>query len=301
MQTTGRVVAGACVVVCLVLSVGGEPLCGQEPRMERLSIEDGSTASEFYVAEATVSTSDQHADLGGTSMLFHIDVDHFAGQPDYPIGWPRTGRDIPEEQRDWTGYDFLELVIHSETSREALPRTCLGLILYTPDKPNAYNRTLDELRKGETTTIVIPTSEIPRHEDVTRIQLFISESNYAHGDVLDFYIDDIALTRYAEPFISGVKALQSIAFSDVTHLGVQFRLLGVAEGQKATVTGRLRQGDKVIGKGEWQLGRGEQETWIELTAPPKPGGATLELFLGKPREVAGIRFIESPFAEAGGE
>ena len=301
MQTTGRIAAAACVVICLLFGVGAEPVRSQEPKMERLSIEEGSTASEFYVAEATVSTSDQHAERGGTSMLFHIDVDHFAGQPDYPIGWPRTGRDIPEEQRDWTGHDFLELVIHAETSREALPRTCLGLILYTPDKPNAYNRTLDELKKGETTTIVIPTSEIPRHDDVTRFQLFISESNYTHGDVLDFYIDDIALTRYAEPFISDVKALQSIAFSDVSHLGVQFRLLGVDEGQTAAVTGRIRQGDRAIGMGEWQLARGEQEAWIELTARPKPGEATLELFLDEPREVATIRFIESPFAEGGGE
>jgi hypothetical protein len=269
--------------------------------MERLSIEDGSTASEFYVAEATVTTGDKHAGLGETSMLFHIDVDHFAGQPDYPIGWPRTGRDIPEDQRDWSAYDFLELAIHTETSRDALPHTPLGLIVYVPDKPNAYRRTLTELKKGETTRIVIPMSEIPRHDNATRIQLFISESNYTHGDVLDFYIDDIALTRYAEPFISGVKPLQSIAFSDVTHLGVQFRLLGVDEGEKVPVTGRVRQGNDVIGKGEWRLARGEQETWIELTTPPKAGQAALELFLDDPREVARIRFIESPFAEEGGE
>jgi hypothetical protein len=285
----------------LLFALGAQPACSQEPKMERISIEDGSTASEFYVAEATVATSDKHAELGGTSMLFHIDVDHFAGQPDYPIGWPRTGRDIPEGQRDWSGYDFLELVIHTETSREALPRDPLGLIVYVPDKPNAYRRTLTELTKGETTRIVIPTSEIPRHDNVTRIQLFISESNYTHGDVLDFYIDDIALTRYAEPFIGGVEPLESVAFSDLTHLGVQFRLLGVDEAQKTAVTGRLRQGDDVIGKGEWQLGRGDQETWIELTAPPKAGEAVLELFLDEPREVAKIRFIASPFAEAGGE
>jgi hypothetical protein len=300
MEAAGRIVA-ACCAMGLLFALGAEPGSGQEPKMERQSIEDGSTASEFYVAEATVTTSDKHAELGGTSTLFHIDVDHFAGQPDYPIGWPRTGRDIPEGQRDWSGYDFLELVIHTETSREALPRDPLGLIVYVPDKPNAYNRTLTELKKGETTRIVIPMSEIPRHDNVTRIQLFISESNYTHGDVLDFYIDDIALTRYAEPFISGVKPLQSIAFSDTTHLGVQFRLLGVAEREKVAVTGRLRQGDEVIGKGEWQLGRGDQEIWIELTAPPKPGEAVLELFLDEPRELAKIRFIESPFAEAGGE
>jgi hypothetical protein len=301
METTGRSAAAACLVVGLLLAVGAQLVAGQEPKMERLSIEDGSTASEFYVAEATVTTSDKHADRGGTSMLFHIDVDHFAGQPDYPIGWPRTGRDVPEDQRDWTGYDFLELVIHVETSREALPRDPLGLIVYVPDKPNAYSRTLAELRKGETTRIVVPMSDIPRHHNVTRIQFFISESNYAHGDVLDFYIDDIALTRYAEPFISDLEPLQSVAFSDASHLGVQFRLLGVEDGKQVAVTGRLRQGEEVIGKGEWQLGRGEQETWIELTAPPKAGEASLEVFLGEPREVAKVRFVESPFAEAGGE
>jgi hypothetical protein len=300
MEALGRI-AAVCCAVSWAFAGGAQPVAGQEPKMERLSIEDGSTASEFYVAEATVTTSGKYAELGGTSMLFHIDVDHFAGQPDYPIGWPRTGRDIPKDERDWSGYDFLELVIHTETSRDALPRTPLGLIVYVPDKPNAYQRTLAELKKGETTRIVIPMSEIPRHENVTRIQFFISESNYADGDVLDFYIDDIALTRYAEPFISGVKPLQSIAFNNATHLGVQFRLLGVDAGKRVPVTARVRQGDAVIGQGEWQLGRGEQEVWIEVSAPPQAGEATLELFLDEPREVAKIRFIESPFAEAGGE
>ncbi|MBM3471959.1 MAG: hypothetical protein FJX75_01640 [Armatimonadetes bacterium] len=243
--------------------------------------------------------SAEFAGADGRSLHFHIDVDHTAGEPNYPIGWPRMAMKPPAELQDWSRCDFLELVIHTETSRESLPSSPLGFIAHTPDKQNAYNRNLAELRKGETTTIVIPLSQIPRHNFVPHIQFFISESNYKHGDVLDFYIDDIALTRYAGPTLSDFVALQSIAFSDVSCLGARFRLLGVEEGKTAAVKASIRQGGAAVAEAQWELARGEHEMWLPLKKPLTSGEATLELSLGESKQAAKVRIVASPYAEGG--
>ncbi|MBM3498992.1 MAG: hypothetical protein FJX74_10015 [Armatimonadetes bacterium] len=283
--------------VIAALGVALAAAAQEAPRMERVSIEDGSGAARWGPAEATVEQSAEFAGPDGKSLCLHIDVDHTAGEPNYPVGWPRMALKPPPEMQDWSRFDFLELVIHTETSREALPATPLGFIAHTPDKANAYNRTLTELRKGETTTLTIPLSQIPRHNLVPHLQFYISESNYRHGDVLDFYIDDLALTRYAAPTVSDFAPLQSIAFADAATLGARFRLLGVEEGKTAVVQAVLRQGGATVADAEWELLRGEHEAWLSLTTPLKPGGADLELSLGESRQTARVRFVASPYGD----
>ncbi|HJN14965.1 MAG TPA: hypothetical protein QGH10_05735 [Armatimonadota bacterium] len=282
------------------LSILALATCVAQPAMERMSIEGGAGAGDWTTAEADATTSDLHAELGDESLLLHIDVNHETGEIKYPIGWPRIYLDIPEELRDWQGYDYLELSVHTESSRDDLPSKGLGMILYTPDKARQYQRNLTELTVGETSSIVIPLSEIARHGNVTRMQFYISESEFKHGDVLDFFIDDIALTRFAEPALSEVVALQSIAYDDAEHLGVKFRLLGLAQGEVAQVAARLRQGDAVVAEGMWALERGTHEAWLKLTQAPQPGVAQLDLFVGPPEEVATIRIIPGPFNPKGG-
>jgi len=269
------------------------------PKLERVSIEDGSGAARWSAAEATVTTSTRFAQRGGTSLQFHVLVDHFAGEPNYPVGWPRINLELPAELQDWSRYDFLELVIHTETSRAALPPTPLGFIAHTPDRAHEYDRALTEVRKGATVTIAVPLAKIPRHSLVPLIQFFVSESDYRHGDVVDFTIDDIALTRYAEPGLSGLAPLESVAFDDTTHLGARFQLLGVEPGKTARVTARLTQAGRMVGEGQWNLPRGEHEVWLALKQPPKVGPADLALYLGGLQGVARLRVVPSPYAGGG--
>jgi hypothetical protein len=269
------------------------------PRLERVSIEDGSGAARWTPAEATVEESTEFAGPDGKSLHFHIDVDYTTGQPDYPIGWPRMSMQPPAELQDWSRYDFLELVIHSETSRDSLPSTPLGFIAHTPDRAHEYSRTLTELKKGETTTIVIPLSEIPRHNLVPHNQFFISESNYRDKDVVDFYIDEIALTRYAEPGLSDCAPLQSIAFADAAPLGLRFRVLGIDEGQTGLVKATLKQGGTLVAEGQWELARGPQEVWFVPKQPLKPGEAQVEVTLGQSRWTGTMRIVASPYGEGG--
>ena len=156
------------LVLLLAGFASGAPavVSAQDDPFERLSLEDGSGADRWGAAEATATVSAEHARLGDTSLLFHIDVDHTTGQPDYPIGWPRIHWKPPEELRDWSDWDFVQLVIHTGTSRESLPGKPIGFILHTPDRARQHNRQLTEVQPGETTTIAIPLSEIPNHENL---------------------------------------------------------------------------------------------------------------------------------------
>jgi hypothetical protein len=274
----------------------------REGAMEKLVLDGGEDVSPWGVAEATVTADPAHVKQGKAAMHLAIPVDHHAGQPDYPIGWPRTYRDFKEPwQQDWSSFEFFSFAIYSATSRDALPGEPLGLILYTPDKTRAYNRQLTELRKDEWVHFVIPLSEIPRHEKVMRIQFYISESQYRHGDTLEFYVDDIALTRYAEPTIGAFAVGQKAIWADARWLPVMFRMLGLRGEQTATVEFEAREGRRVVATATQTVGRGEQGVWIDLGAKPLPPGScgVAARLRGRQEWVtAPVRVVASPWQEA---
>ncbi len=271
----------------------------REGAMEKVVLDGGEDVSAWAIAEATVTADPTHVKQGAAAMRFAVPVDHYAGQPDYPIGWPRTYRDFQEPwEQDWSEFEFFSFWIYTATSRDALPRDPLGLILYTPDKPRQYNRTLTELRKDEWVRIVIPLTEIARHDNVTRIQLYISESRYRHGDTLDFYVDDIALTRYAQPTIDAFAVGQKAIWADARWLPVTFRMLGLKPEQQCAVEFQVRRGQRVTARATRSVGAGEQRVWIDLgTRPLPPGSCEVSARLKGTQEWvrAPVRVVTSPW------
>lgn len=271
----------------------------REGAMEKLVLDGGEDVSAWAIAEATVMADGSHVKQGAAAMRFAVPVDHYAGQPDYPIGWPRTYRDFNEPwEQDWSEFEFFSVWIYCSTSREALPREPLGLILYAPDKPRAYNRTLTELKKDEWVHIVIPLTEIARHDNVTRIQFYISESRYRHGDTLDFYVDDIALTRYAAPTIDAFSVGQGAIWADARWLPATFRMLGLKPEQQCAVEFQVRRGQRVTARATRSVGAGEQRVWIDLgTRPLPPGSCEVSARLKGTQEWvrAPVRVVTSPW------
>src|ERR1051325_88562 len=139
--------------------------------MEKLALVSASDPKTWSPAECTAEPSTERVKVGPSSWRWHVDVDHFAGEPKYPIGWPRIAHAFPEGAlRDWSAWDFLHMWIYVDTSRATLPKEPAGLGLLTPDRASGYNRALPELKKGEWIELNIPTSQIPRHADVRNIQ-----------------------------------------------------------------------------------------------------------------------------------
>ncbi len=267
--------------------------------MEKRIVFAADSAGQWSAAESKLERSSARTRSGQPVLHWHITVDHFAGEPNYPIGWPRISSTLREASaRDWSGWDYLQMWVYTETSRQALPREPVGLALHTPDREGAYNRPLDELKKGAWVQIRISLSEIPRHQDVRLMQFSISESKYRHQDELDFYFDEIALLRYAQPTLLEFVPECAVMFADAKELAVHFNLAGIKPEESAQVTCELRQGGKTAIRTTVSATRGPQRVTLAL------GGARLaagnyELAAsvagGAQSVTAPIRLVTSPW------
>lgn len=235
----------------------------REGAMEKRLLFAPGTAAAWSTSESRIQDSRARMRAGLPSLHWHVSVDHQAGEPRYPVGWPRISRAIPEgAMRDWSEWDFLRMWIYTATSRARLPATPAGLGLHTPDRAGAYSRTLGELRKGEWVEIRVPLSQVPRHHDVRQIQFNIADSNYLHGDEIDFYIADLALLRHAAPKLLHVAAEQSVLFDDAGRVAVRMEVAGVRAGATATVFCELWRQGRVVARTAAAVTRGRHRVVV---------------------------------------
>lgn len=267
--------------------------------LERLPLVAETTSKAWSPAESNLQWSTARAKTGEGSWHWHIAVDHFTGEPKYPIGWPRITRPIAAGPlRDWSAWDFLHAWIYTDTSRAALPRDPVGLGLHTPDRANAFHRSLSTLKKGEWVQVLIPLNEIPRHQDVRQIQFNIAESNYKHGDTLDFFINDLAVIRYAEPTIVHFSAENGVVLADARLVSAALQLSGVKAAETKLVVCELRQQDRVVARSTTQATRGMQRVALPLGQSRVAAGEyqLTACVAGTTRvATASVRLVESPW------
>ncbi len=286
----------------ILMLIAATVACAQpaEPPMEALVLSDGDSGAQWNIAEATMEPDATHA-RSGQAMRFHVDVNHETGEPNYPIGWPRTYITVPEDIRDWRAWDFIDFWVYAETSRDSLPSTPLGFIVRCPDKANSFSMTLSEVRKDEWAHFRIATADLPNPADCTGLQFYISESNYSHGDVLDFWIDDVALLRYAEPTIISATPLNRVHYSDVSVLRVRVELTGMDEGASAEVLTKLISNGAPVRQSNARLGAGAHTIPLEVGANTPAGDYEVQTqIVGSDRTLSEpVRVVSSPWeAEA---
>jgi len=133
---------------------------------------------------------------------------------------------------------------------------------------------------------------------VRQIQFNISESNYQHGDRIDFFLRDLALTRYAEPTLFGFIAENTVLFTDARRVPVHFELLGVKSDARTSVRCELRRDGKVVADTTCEAGRGAQRVMFEFGAAKlTPGNYDVHAGIaGGPLSAgASLRVVESPW------
>lgn len=240
----------------------------REGNLERLVLDDGTDAdaAQWRPAEAQVSISTKQARRGPTSLQFRVEVDWNAGEPQYPIGWPRVFRAFPEAVRDWSGWDYLEFSLYVESSRDKLPAIPMGLGLYGAGSRADYSRSLTELQLGKWTDYRLPLADLPGLNPRSGIQFHISESYYRHGDKLDFWIDNISLVRYVEPTLAASRLAEQAIYADSRYLLVDLDLRGVKPGAKTEVTWALRREGKVAAEGRLDMSGGRSRVALPLPA-----------------------------------
>ncbi len=299
--------------VAAALALGSGPAWGDDPAddlagvpLERLVLDDMEDSGDWYNGspeETKLAASDLHAKKGKFALEFANLVDHMKGEKNYPIGWPRTGKDLKGEgPTDWSDYEFFECWIYATTSRDALPRNPLGLGFYHSGPKRSTSFPLDSVRKDEWTKIRIPISRIELAGDVQRVQFNISESNYSHGDQVNFYIDDVVLTRFAHPVIGAMAAQRRIVYAGDRYVTAQFELLGNRAGKEVDIVLAVGSGSETLAQTSGKAGDlgGEITVTVDPDRAFAPGEAWMKLML---RDAAGktlherqatFRVIEGP-------
>jgi len=276
-----------------------------EANKERLVLDDMEDVSDWYNGspeETTIAASDRYAKGGHRAILFENVVDHTKGEENYPVGWPRTGKDlVREDLSNWSGHDFFECWIYVETSRQRLPKKPLGVGFYHTGHKRSSHFPLAEVKKDAWAKIVIPVAELLDPADVRRVQFNISESDYKHGDRVDFYIDELALTRFVEPAIAELKLERKILFSRDRVLRAEYELVGYEDLDTTTVElaiGRDNESPAATVSGA-AARRGELVLPLEARTSPGTYRATLDLRDNKRRLIdrkqVEFRVIAGPF------
>ena len=290
------------VLALLAVVPAGAAEVVREGEMEVLIL-DGATdesAARWSVAEATLEVSTVHTHRGETSLHFHVPVDWETGEPNYPVGWPRITKHWPDEAlRDWTQWDFLEFSVYSESSRKSLPAVPMGLALYLPDRDRAFRMTLAELALGEWVDFRIPIADMSNTENCVGIQFHIAESNYTHGDTLDFYFDHIRLTRYINPVITAAALIEEALFGDTTHIGVELYVMGLRGDATMPLTGEIWDAGQKLAESTVQVSGGKGNYFIPVPAAARTVGMhQLRLRTAdQALEPLEFRIVKSPWEE----
>jgi len=310
-----RCLLGGLLAIAALWPADGKTVAGEtgrgsglgEANKERLVLDDMRDVADWYNGspdETEISSSEKHHEGGGASLVFANVVDHTKGEKNYPIGWPRTGKDMKKDApSDWSEYDFFECRIYVETSRKSLPGTPLGVGFYHTGQKRTTSFPLKEVAKDRWTKIVIPVSELIDSADVRRVQFNISESNYKHGDRVSFYIADMALVRLIRPTIAEFTLDRKLLYANdrqITALYTLMGRMGLDDVRAELAIGRADQADqpaaKVVGKASRH---GELPLFIpeRLVADRYWGKLTLRDAEGNTVDRAEIEFrvIEGPF------
>jgi len=117
------------------------------------------------------------------------------------MGWPSV-RKTYEPPIDASSYDFLEFDLFF-TSKDAVdPDFALNTTFRNSKEQTLYSARLIDLRHGKWAHEKLCIRDVSMAQDLAWVSFWLSESTYADGAVIDFYIDNLRLTKatdYAAP------------------------------------------------------------------------------------------------------
>lgn len=292
----------ATLAVGLLCTLARPALCGEvvrEGKLQVLHLDSLADPGRWGPAECSVEAAKKLKANGRPTLHMHIPVDHHAGEKKYPIGWPRMYTNLKEpDETEWAAFERFEFLVHATMSRPERPKQVLNFQIHCPDKQNAMHRNLDEIRLGQWVRVAIPIRTIKDVEQVARLGFNISESDYKHGDVLDFRIGAFRLVRAAEFGLASLVVKTPVVYHDRQRLTVEVEAVGppgkVARGLPLAV----RQGKKTLHRETQQVKRDVQALRLDLRgAKLAVGRYKLVAFDEDPeqRVAAPFRVVESPW------
>lgn len=264
---------------------------------EYLYLDSLTEPAQWAPAEAEARKVD---DVNGhPALTFHIDVDHHAGEPKYPIGWPRMymrkPNDIP-----WKDYDKLEFKVLAKiaSAPATLPNTAFSLkFTGAPKKSIEIPFGNKNLKLGEWVQFSMPLSKI---EDITTFAssgFYICESHYSDKEVLDFTFAEIRLVRSSFCKVTEMET-QGVRYDTNHTLPVKLTVFGPASDGARGIPFQIAQGGRVLRLETLPVARGEQTIKMDISELHlKNGDYTLTAFPNNPDRKLSVSFkvIDSPF------
>jgi hypothetical protein len=215
--------------------------------------------------EISFDLSDEHVKEGQHSMHLHVEIDHEHAdaekKPKYLMGWPSVTK-LYEPSIDLSSYDFLEFDIYFESERHLDPDFAINTIIKDSKGRTFYRTTFIDLRDRKWAHEKLCIRDIKAAGDFGDLHFFLSESVYDHGDVIDFYIDNLRATRasdYQPPEVEPVRHL--VAKSDAALLWFEGSARKVMRAEQLSIMGAI---DGVI---KMSAARNETEA-IQLVVRP---------------------------------
>ena len=238
-----------------------------------------------------ITEAARHGGKTGLRWTVLIDHEHDGGEGgNYPVGWPRVAREFKPGELDLSAYDTLEFWIRINSNRDEVAddHTPVGLVISSPGKKALYEKTVD---LGGEQRVWIPVRFPVKQmmaaaeagtepwKSVRRVQIYISEHDYANGTRLVFDVGEVSLLRFKTPMLAGIDAPHHLLLPRKT-LAFPFDIIGAGPAAKGSYTVRATaeaDNGAVLAETRQDLAEPHRIT-LPLSAA-KPGGYTLRLSL----------------------
>ncbi|MHC1762721.1 MAG: hypothetical protein AB9869_00235 [Verrucomicrobiia bacterium] len=268
---------------------------------ERVDLADSYAGWKNGTAEGKTEITEAAGREGKVGLRWAVSVDHTKDGGEggkYPVGWPRLAREFKRDELDMSRSDTLEFWIRVDSNRDEVAddHTRIGLVISSHrTSKSLYSTTVD---LGDAQRAWVPVrftvkqmmaaadAGVEPWTSISRVQLFISEHDYAHGTRLVFDLGGISLLRWTAPVIAGIHAPHHILLPRST-LAFDFDLLGTGAARKGshTVTATFETQDGAVRANVQQDSTAPQRAALPLKAL-EPGSYRLRLTVhdadGKP-------------------
>lgn len=265
-----------------------------------LALDSLSDPKRWGPAESTVSSASV---AGKKALQWNVPVDHFGGEKNYPIGWPRNyftsfwrKPAVPANWRDWDCIEFdLKMKLENDPQNQLAPVTFSVRM-----GSQRFGKTFNKLHDGKVHHITVRLSELADPARITMLGFSISERGYKHGAKLTLQAWNFRLTRSADCSVKKMKVLTPAITATDPSVKLQLLVTGpagkVAQGVPFELT-RLADG-KVLRREQLPVQRGDRELDIEISELDlKPGNYKLTIFPGqKGKSQSGsFKVLSSPY------
>jgi len=201
-------------------------------------------------AEGKTEVTEAARHAGKTGLRWTVGIDHKNDGGEggkYPVGWPRLAREFKPGELDMSRYDTLAFWVRIDSSRDEVAddRTPVGLVISSHGKKGSLYATTVDL--GGEQRVWVPVRFSVKQmmaaadagaepwKSVSRVQLYVSEHDYAHGTRLVFDVGEASLLRLTAPVIAGLDAPRHVLLPRRV-LAFAFDAIGTASVAKGSHT-----------------------------------------------------------------